>query len=43
VEVVAHANKLHSYRGVGAFLRQTSQNGLRGANLAYPTAPGVTR
>ena len=43
VEVVAHANKLHSYRGVGAFLRQTSQNGLRGANPAYPMAPGVTR
>ena len=31
VELVAHANKLHSYRGVGAFLRQTTQTGMRGA------------
>lgn len=30
VEVVAHTNKLHSYRSVGAFLRQTSVNGNRG-------------
>jgi hypothetical protein len=43
VEVVAHANKLHSYRGIGAFLRQTSQNGLRGASPPYPTAPGANR
>ncbi len=43
VEVVAHANKLHSYRSVGAFLRQTSQNGLRGASMPYPTAPGANR
>ena len=34
VELVAHTNKLHSYRGVGAFLRQTSASGLRG------TGPG---
>jgi peptide subunit release factor 1 (eRF1) len=27
VEVVAHTNKLHSYRSVGAFLRQASANG----------------
>ena len=30
VEVVAHTSKLHSYRSVGAFLRQTSVNGNRG-------------
>ena len=36
VEVVAHTNKLHSYRCVGAFLRQASQGGpQRGAS-----APG---
>jgi peptide subunit release factor 1 (eRF1) len=41
VEVVAHANKLHSYRGVAAFLRQTAQTGLRGASQPWPTAPGA--
>lgn len=43
VEVVAHANKLHSYRSVGAFLRQTSASGLRGVNREHPTAPGASR
>ncbi|WP_242344792.1 baeRF10 domain-containing protein [Anaeromyxobacter terrae] len=43
VEVVAHANKLHSYRGVGAFLRQTAQTGLRGASPPYPSAPGANQ
>jgi peptide subunit release factor 1 (eRF1) len=31
VEVVAHTNKLHSYRSVGAFLRQNGGGGMRGA------------
>jgi peptide subunit release factor 1 (eRF1) len=31
VEVVAHTNKLHGYRSVGAFLRQASGGGMRGA------------
>jgi peptide subunit release factor 1 (eRF1) len=31
VEVVAHTNKLHSYRSVAAFLRQATANGQRGA------------
>jgi peptide subunit release factor 1 (eRF1) len=43
VEVVAHANKLHSYRGVGAFLRQTAQTGLGGASPPWPTAPGANQ
>jgi hypothetical protein len=43
VEIVAHGNKLHSYRGVGAFLRQTSMNALRGASSPWPTAPGANR
>jgi peptide subunit release factor 1 (eRF1) len=43
VEVVAHTNKLHSYRGVGAFLRQTAPTGLRGASQPWPTAPGASR
>lgn len=43
VEVVPHANRLHSYRGVAAFLRQTSANGLRGASPPWPTAPGASR
>ena len=43
VEVVAHTNKLHSYRGVGAFLRQTAPNGLRGASQPWPTAPGANQ
>jgi hypothetical protein len=41
VEVLPHANKLHGYRGVGAFLRQTAPTGLRGASLPWPTAPGA--
>lgn len=43
VEIVAHANKLHSYRGVGAFLRQTSGTALRGVNqrTAAASAPGA--
>ncbi|HYD40936.1 MAG TPA: hypothetical protein VEB43_08895 [Anaeromyxobacter sp.] len=36
VEVVAHTNKLHSYRSVGAFLRQASGGGMRG----HPAAQG---
>ncbi len=36
VEVVAHTNKLHSYRSVAAFLRQASGGGMRGR----PAAPG---
>lgn len=40
VEVVAHTNKLHSYRGVGAFLRQTTATGLRGSSQRWPTAAG---
>lgn len=43
VEVVAHANKLHSYRGVAALLRQTSPTGLRGASPPWPTAPGANQ
>jgi hypothetical protein len=43
VEIVAHANKLHSYRGVGAFLRQTAQTGLRGTSQPWPTAPGASQ
>jgi peptide subunit release factor 1 (eRF1) len=31
VELVRHTHKLHSYRGVGAFLRQSAGNGLKGA------------
>ncbi len=41
VEVLPHGNKLHSYRGVGAFLRQTAPTGLRGASPPWPTAPGA--
>ena len=41
VEVVPHANKLHSYRGVAAFLRQTAPTGLRGTSPSWPTAPGA--
>ncbi len=40
VEVVPHGNKLHSYRGVAALLRQT---GLRGASQPWPTAPGANQ
>lgn len=43
VEVVAHTNKLHGYRGVGAFLRQTAATGLRGASPPWPTAPGANQ
>ncbi len=32
VEVVAHTNKLHSYRSVAAFLRQATPKGNRGTN-----------
>jgi hypothetical protein len=42
VQVVAHANRLHSYRGVAAFLRQTAPTGLRGASPPWPTAPGAS-
>ncbi len=41
VEVVAHGNKLHSYRGVAALLRQTTATGLRGASHAWSSAPGT--
>ena len=34
VELVAHTNKLHSYRGVAAFLRQSSGVGFKGASPA---------
>jgi hypothetical protein len=43
VEVVPHGNKLHSYRGVAATLRQTAPTGLRGASPRWPTAPGATQ
>ncbi len=43
VEVVAHTNKLHSYRGVGAFLRQTTATGLRGAPPPGAMAPGANQ
>ena len=43
VEVVAHTNKLHSYRGVAAFLRQTGATGLKGAPPPWPTAPGASQ
>ncbi len=43
VEVVPHTNKLHSYRGVAAFLRQTASTGLRGASPAGTTAPGANQ
>ena len=42
VEIVGHANRLHGYRGVGAFLRQTAATGLRGASPPWPTAPGAS-
>jgi peptide subunit release factor 1 (eRF1) len=40
VEIVPHENRLHSYRGVAAFLRQTAQTGLRGASPPWATTPG---
>jgi hypothetical protein len=43
VEVVPHGNKLHSYRGVAATLRQTAPTGLRGASPPWPTAPGANQ
>lgn len=43
VEVVAHANRLHSYRGVAALLRQTAPTGLRGSSPPWPTAPGANQ
>lgn len=43
VEIVAHGNKLHSYRGVAAFLRQTAATGLTGASRPWPAAPGADR
>jgi hypothetical protein len=43
VEIVPHGNKLHSYRGVAAFLRQTAPTGLRGSSQPWPTAPGASR
>ncbi len=43
VEIVAHGNKLHSYRGVGAFLRQSAATGLRGASPPWPAAPGSSQ
>ncbi|BDG09657.1 baeRF10 domain-containing protein [Anaeromyxobacter paludicola] len=41
VQVVAHANKLHSYQGVAAQLRQASQTGLSGSP-AQPNQPWAT-
>jgi hypothetical protein len=43
VEVLPHANKLHGYRGVGAFLRQAGPAGLRGARPPWPAAPGASQ
>jgi len=43
VEVVPHGNKLHSYRGIAAMLRQTAPTGLRGASPPWPTAPGASQ
>lgn len=43
VEIVAHGNKLHSYRGVAALLRQTAGTGLRGANHRWSSAPGANQ
>jgi Bacterial archaeo-eukaryotic release factor family 10 len=43
VEVVPRSSKLHSYRGVAAFLRQTAPTGLRGASPPWPTAPGANQ
>ncbi len=43
IEVVAHANRLHSYDGVAAFLRQTAQTGLRGGPPGWPSAPGANQ
>ncbi len=43
VEVLPHGNKLHGYRGVGAFLRQAGPAGLRGARPPWPAAPGASQ
>lgn len=43
VEIVARTKKLHGYRGVGAFLRQTAPTGLRGSSQPWPTAPGANQ
>lgn len=43
IEIVPRSNKLRSYRGVGAFLRQTSGTGLRGATPAAATTPGASQ
>lgn len=43
VELVPHESRLHSYRGVAAFLRQTAQNGLRGTSPAWATSPGANQ
>ncbi len=43
VEVVPHGNKLHSYRGIAAMLRQAAPTGLRGASPPWPTAPGASQ
>jgi hypothetical protein len=43
VELVSHEQRLHSYKGVGALLRQTAQNGLRGASAPPPAAPGANQ
>jgi hypothetical protein len=43
VEVVAPSARLRSYRGVGAFLRQSAPSGLRGASPPWPIEPGATR
>jgi hypothetical protein len=43
VEVVPHGNKLHSYRGIAATLRQTAPTGLRGASPPRSAAPGASQ
>jgi hypothetical protein len=40
VEVVPRERRLHAYRGVGAFLRQTSASGLSARRSAPPIPPG---
>jgi hypothetical protein len=43
VEVVAHSKKLHGYRGVAAFLRQSAPTGLKGASPSWAAAPGANQ
>lgn len=43
VEISAHENRLHSYRGVAALLRQTTPTGLRGASPPWAPAPGASQ